>query len=52
MSSYQILRGSRPFPKEIGPRGSTGFVQQVKAMLGRDPATCYACSRVTAGSRL
>ena len=52
MSSYQILWGSRPFPKEIGPRGSTGFVQQVKAMLGRDPATCYACSRVTAGSRL
>ena len=46
MSSYQILWGSRPFPKEIGPRGSTGFVQQVKAVLGRDSATCYACGRV------
>ena len=52
MSSYQILWGSRPFPKEIGPRGASGFVQQVKAVLGRDSATCYACSRVAARLRI
>ena len=48
MSSYQILWGSRPFPKEIRPRGAAGFVQQVKAVLGRDSATGYACSGVAA----
>lgn len=48
MSSYQILWRSRPFPKEIRPRGATGFVQQVKAVLGRDSATCYACGWVAA----
>ena len=52
MGSYQILGRSRPFPKEIRPRGATGFVQQVKAMFGRDSATCYACSRMAAWPRL
>ena len=40
MGSYQILGGSRPFPKEIRPRGATGLVQQVEAVLGRDSTTC------------
>ena len=40
MGSYQILGGSRPFPKEIRPRGATGLVQQVEAMLGRDSTAC------------
>ena len=46
MGSYQILGGSRPFPKEIRPRGAAGFVQQVKAVLGRDSTTCSTGCRV------
>ena len=46
MGSYQILGGSRPFPKEIRPRGATGLVQQVEAVLGRDSTTCSTGCRV------
>ena len=46
MGSYQILGGSRPFPKEIRPRGATGLVQQVEAMLWRDSPTCSTGCRV------
>ena len=46
MGSYQILGGSRPFPKEIRPRGATGLVQQVETVLGRDSTTCSTGRRV------
>ena len=46
MGSYQILGGSRPFPKEIRPRGATGLVQQVEAVLGRDSTTSSTGCRV------
>ena len=46
MGSYQILGGSRPFPKEIRPRGATGLVQQVETVLGRDPTACSTGCRV------